>query len=218
MLETAMTIATTEGLEALTIARLCEALQMSIGGLYRYFPSKEAIYTALQTETILRFQVFWQEAVDRARSAATGADAQAIALQLVGVGFQAYLDHAVAVPVEHRLMDSFLSSPDQLLSDDQARQVETVLGPLVADFAGLFAAAAACGALAPGDALVRTHVTWAALHGLDHMRKRDRILPEALRVGALVTATMDALLIGWGADPVRLNASRNSQAQQLPLP
>jgi AcrR family transcriptional regulator len=215
MLDAAMTIATTEGLDALTIARLCDVLQVSIGGLYRYFPSKEAIYTALQMQTIARFHTFWEAAVARATAVMTDAatEERQMALTLLEVGFTAYLDHAVASPVEHRLMDAFLSSPDQLLSDDQALQVETVLGPLVADFAGLLGQADACGALAPGDAIVRTHVIWAALHGLDHMRKRDRILPEHLRVGALVIATLDGLLIGWGADPATLAASRPPATQ-----
>lgn len=215
MLEAAMTIATTEGLEALTIARLCDELQVSIGGLYRYFPSKEAIYTALQMQTIASFHTYWETTVGAARDAlvASGTDERQMALALLRVGFNAYLDHAVVAPVEHRLMDSFLSTPEQLLSDEQALQVETVLGQLISDFAGLLVQAAACEALSPGDAGVRTHVIWAALHGLDHMRKRDRILPEQYRVGALVTVTLDALLVGWGADPALLAASRQLETQ-----
>ena len=220
ILTAAMTIATAEGLEALTIARLCEDLQLSIGGLYRYFPGKEAIYTALQMRTIHRFHGFWQQAVGDARTtlAEVGTPAPVAALVLVHVAFQAYLNHAVAMPVEHRLMDAFLSSPDQLLSDDEARKVDDdVLNPLIGDYAGLLVAAADCGALAPGDAVVRTHVIWAALHGLDHMRKRDRLMPDHLRVGALVPATLNAFLGGWGASPESLAAAFAFSAVSQPV-
>jgi hypothetical protein len=43
-------------------------------------------------------------------------------------------------------------------------------------------------------------VLWAALHGLDHFRKRDRIQPVELRVAALELELYRGLLLGWGAD------------------
>jgi hypothetical protein len=43
-------------------------------------------------------------------------------------------------------------------------------------------------------------VVWAAMHGLDHFRKRDRIMPTQLRVSALREQTLLALFAGWGGD------------------
>jgi len=38
----------------------------------------------------------------------------------------------------------------------------------------------AAGTLAPGDTRLRTLAVWAAVHGVTHFRKRDRILPANL--------------------------------------
>ncbi len=45
----------------------------------------------------------------------------------------------------------------------------------------------------------RTTVLMAAIHGLDHMRKRDRIVPPNLRMALLLPETLGTLLRGWGA-------------------
>ena len=71
--------------------------------------------------------------------------------------------------------------------------------PLLDVLRTLLEDAAAHGALSAGDAMVRTHLLWATLHGLDHFRKRDRIQPEALKTQALEIAAYRVTLRGWGA-------------------
>ena len=53
--------------------------------------------------------------------------------------------------------------------------------------------------LEPGDNTLRTHLMWAAVHGLDHLRKRDRVNPDTLHVERLFEATCEAVMRGWGA-------------------
>jgi AcrR family transcriptional regulator len=209
MLDAAVAIATREGLEALTIARLCEATHLSIGGLYRYFPSKEAIYQALQERMILQFGAYWQECVDgmEARAIAAKVDAKTRSLLRVMAAYFAYLDHGNLRPVEHRLLHSFIATPSLLLTDELARHIESKLAPLLEGFDGLFDEAVACGALQKGDATQRVYLIWATLHGLDDFRKRDRILPEHLRVDGLAEAHIATLLKGWGADSATLDTT-----------
>ncbi len=98
-------------------------------------------------------------------------------------------------------MDAFLSAPNPTLSDEDARTIDAYLAPVLGECAQHLDVAAKVGAITPGDALARTHVLWAAVHGLDHFRKRDRIQPSALRVEALEHNLLRATLIGWGASP-----------------
>ena len=209
MLDAAMSIATDEGIEALTIARLCDATHLSIGGLYRYFPSKEAIHQALQERMISRFGAYWQHTlqVSEARLSSAGVPESTAALVHLMTAYIAYLDHAQAAPVEHRLLHSFVSTPTQLLTDEQARHVEGTLGPLIGAYSALFDRAVAAGALLPGDATVRTYLIWTVLHGLDDFRKRDRILPPELQTRGLAETHMLTLLRGWGADPELLTSA-----------
>jgi AcrR family transcriptional regulator len=209
MLDAAVAVATREGLEALTIARLCEATHLSIGGLYRYFPSKEAIHQALQERMILQFAAYWQETVAKAeaRAAAAKVEAEPRALLRILAAYFAYLDHAVNQPLEHRLLHAFIATPAQLLTDEGARNMETKLAPLLVGYGGLLNDAVACKALQAGDATQRVYLIWATLHGLDDFRKRDRILPENLRVAALAEAHVATLLKGWGAKAAILDTT-----------
>ena len=56
---------------------------------------------------------------------------------------------------------------------------------------------------------------WAGLHGLEHFRKRDRILPERLQVKTVEQAMMRSLLLGFGASEEALDAADIQLNQSL---
>ncbi len=183
-----MELIETEGLEAVTIAALARRIDASVGGMYRYYPSKEAIFVALQHRAIAGFGDYLEGVLQEA-----GADP----LERIRVAFGAWHRHAERAPSTHRLLDSFMSAPGPYLSEEDAKAVNASLAPVLERLAELFAEAVEAGALRPGDAQQRTHVVWAAMHGLDHFRKRDRLSPEALQVPALRDALFEATLAGW---------------------
>jgi len=83
ILLTAARLATVEGLDGISIARLAEASGMSKGGLYAHFGSKES----LQLATIeTAWEIFDEEVVDRALTAPEGRE------RLVALT-DAFLDH-----------------------------------------------------------------------------------------------------------------------------
>ena len=71
ILDEAMRLASSEGLEGLTIGRLAKALSLSKSGLFVHFGSKEALQIAVLEHTLERFHAFVQPAV---KAAPTGAD------------------------------------------------------------------------------------------------------------------------------------------------
>jgi AcrR family transcriptional regulator len=196
LLDSAMEILAEGGVEALTIPRLAQRMEASVGGLYRYFPSKEAIFVALQERAIAR--------ADRRAAEATPAIQS---LARVIAAFHALLDLATEAPTQHALVDAFLSAPSPTLSDAQARDIEAYLTPVLTRCAAQLETASASGALSVADGMVRTHLLWAALHGLSHFRKRDRIQPDTLRVSALAPALLEGLLIGWGASHTEVQSA-----------
>lgn len=206
MLDAAMEIASTEGMGALTITRLCERVHLSVGGLYRYFPSKEAIHVALQARTIANYGRYCQQVLAEAETALTASERQRPETTLVRllVAGLAYLDFAIDDPLSYRLVDGFLSTPDQLLSDSEAKTINGNLQPILDAYAQLFEEARRAGMLTAGDAMQRTHVVWASVHGLGHFRKRDRLNPPPLQLKELAKSTLMALLHGWGADEQQL--------------
>lgn len=195
-----MELVVESGLEALTIARLAERLDCAVGALYRYFASKGDLLRALQEQAIAALADDLTAALAGARDPRRLSPSAAALLPL-GVVCATYLTDAERAPARHHLIDASLSSPVPLLTDEQARGVDQRLAPLLGACAELIEAAVQAGALNPGDPRVRTHVLWAALHGLDQFRKRDRIQPPELRVRELAGALLQTTLVGWGAEP-----------------
>lgn len=201
-----MKLVADEGLDALTIQRIAGAINASVGGLYRYYEGKDALLAALQRRAIATVAEDQTRDVETARTLfARGEPAGVTALAAALVGATVMLRHATRRPEEHRLLDAFLTSPEPVLSDEAARESETALQPLVKLVTDELETATADGTLERGDSTQRTHMMWASLHGLDHFRKRDRLLPDSLRVSSLVPATLVALTRGWGATAVKAN-------------
>ncbi len=199
------------GMDALNIDDLAAAAGLSVGGLYRYFPGKGAILVELAKDALGRYDRLQKKLLaDAAARLGRGATR---ALAAVLVGWAAYGEHARRAPQSHRVLDLFLSTQEKLLDRKQAPEVEAALAPILERSAGLFQRAAEVGALTPGDAALRTQVMWALVHGLDHLRKRDRLQPHGLHADDILVAGFDGLLLGWGASTRTLAAARRLAAR-----
>ncbi len=208
VLDTATEMLRQGGPEALTIAGLASLLEVSVGGLYRYYPSKGAILVGLEKRAIASYRAAQEALLDELEPRLRRTAPDVAALARVLAASTAYLEHARRDPVQHRLLTQLLAVPETLLDDREGQEVELYVRPVLERCATLFEAAAACGALSEGDAAVRTFVLWAALQGADQFRKRDRLLPPRLHSWALADGAADGLLRGWGASDRALAAAR----------
>jgi AcrR family transcriptional regulator len=196
------------GPEALTMAGLAEELELSVGGLYRYYPSKGAILVGLEKRAIASYAETQARILDELEPRLHRATPRVAALARLLAASSAYLEHARLDPLQHRMMTQMLAVPEALLDETEVREVEAHVRPILARSTLLLAAAAEVEALSPGPAEVRTFVLWAALQGADQFRKRDRVLPRHLHSRALADAAIEALLAGWGARAIDLAAAR----------
>ena len=187
LLGLAMEIVVRDGVDGLTIVKLATAANAAVGALYRYFPSKDALLGGLQIRAVQRLTAFTRARVDP--------DADAVAN--VVAAFRSWSAFRTAEPQLFALIDSSMSTLEPVLADDAAREVDLALQPLLAHLAGLLEAAVASGELVPGDNLRRTAMLWAAVHGAEHFRKRDRLAPASIHADAIVTALISDLLRAW---------------------
>ena len=201
VLDAALALVAEDGLEALTIGALARYLAISPSGLYRYFESKGDLVVALQLRAIAKYEHRVRQALDDETGAAPQTSKQAI-LRLMKV-WRTWVDAAVDIPAEHRLIDAFLSAPNPVLTEAQAIAVNQRLEVVLAILDAIHDDAVSAGALLPGRARERTYLIWAALHGLDHFRKRDRIQPEHLRTARLFDEMILTLLQGFGLGRTR---------------
>lgn len=201
VLDAAMQLVIAEGLAGLTLGKVAKGLDVAVGGLYRYFPSKDALVAGLQCRAVERFGA----RLDARVPPAAAARGPVALLRHAAAPFEFYAQHADEAPDEHRLMDVMLSSLDPSLGDARAREVEVVLEPILGRAQQGLEAAADAGALSNGDGRQRTLVLWAATHGVGHLRSRDRLEASPYRAHALLTALLETMLVGFGAS--RRNAS-----------
>jgi AcrR family transcriptional regulator len=205
IVETALRLAVGEGIEALTIQRLARELDAAVGTLYRYFPSKEALLAELQRRVIAAFQEELRAELARMRGRLKPGRKAALALLLVPA--RLYFTLPERSPAHHRLISQMVSDPRDLLPDAEAApNVRWMLG-LVAEILDLFEAAAACGALGPGNAGRRAVFLWASLQGLLELRKLGRFEPELFRSASQFPELMRDLLRGWGARAADVEAA-----------
>lgn len=207
---TAMDLIAEEGFDALTMTRLAGELDLSVGALYRYFRSKDALVAELQRRAIgtIREQIAGLKGQLAGAYDGGGASPRVIACgELLAIA-DYYLGMREREPRLYRLVAATLADPRQLVDDIEAARVAPSLGAALSEVASSFESAAEVGALEEGSPLHRTVAYWTALHGVTLIGKLERLaaddLLDAHRLGRDLAATM---LRGWGATSDDLRAA-----------
>jgi AcrR family transcriptional regulator len=192
ILEGAMELIVTGGLEALSMARLAEAVDYTAGALYRYFPSKDALLAALVAQVLDEVQ----GSLAKAEAALPkGAFPLTRVFALAG-GYRAF---ARERPHAFALLAMTMAEPKVLLSGPSAEPVTTRVIATLELLAQALGDAEAQGQLEPGDVTERTLCLFATLQGLLMLHKQARFAPAVLDFERLVPAATRTLLLGWGA-------------------
>ncbi|RME74396.1 MAG: TetR/AcrR family transcriptional regulator [Planctomycetota bacterium] len=210
-LDAAMELIDRDGFEAFTVARLAAQMDVAVGALYRYFPSKDALLLALQRRELGRLAREFdallagleRQFVERRVEPGTAALARVVALA------DSYRELARRNPTRFGLLTRVLSTTRIVLRDPEAQQVVDAAAPIWRLVAACFERASESGALQPGDPVTRTLTIWAGLQGVLQLRKLERLEAPGLEVDRLGRELIDALLGGWGAGPEQIAAARS---------
>jgi len=193
-----------EGLYGLTIGRLAQRMDWAMGALYRYFPSKDALFFELQSRVVQAYAETLSQQLTRLPQSVS---------PLSRVVFCAM--HYVAWFRERRsdaaLVAMSLAHPRQLLGDKEGVHIfQDVFASLDHVTDGL-KAAECIGEVQPGSSAERTIVLWTSLLGLMQVEKLARFRPSVIQILPLVESSVAALLVGWGATaPAVEHAVRNA--------
>lgn len=204
----AMRILEAEGLDALTLGRLAKSLDVVPAALYRYFPSKDALLSALQRRAITLVHERMREALAliEQKTARLAPDAASLT-KVLGVAVL-YLDLPRSEPQTHFLLAVLVGDPRPFLSPAEGRRTAPVLMALLSDVDALFREAAETRALDAGDSFERTLTFWAILQGTLALEKARRIAPNLPDPRKIAGDAVAAILIGWGANPRTLALAR----------
>ena len=192
------------GVDGLTVQALARAMRWSVGALYRYYPSKDAVLSELQVRVLRGIGRGLSAQVDAALGGADDSpDAALRALLLATESFRAVAEQE---PAQFALICSVLATPQELLSGVEAAAVGVELRALLGSVGVLVQRATDRGALGPGPTLL----LWSSMQGLLQMKKLARFDASLRDLPGLVHLLVDALLLGFGADPARLAHARSS--------
>jgi AcrR family transcriptional regulator len=213
-------IATEEGLEALTMARLADALDTAVGSVYRYYSSKDELIAAIQANAVEQLHRSHDRSVepvaaevaerlagsadspdaadqpDTAGPAGPGASAALVRLVVLGRWFCAAAEH---YPEEVRLLQLVSSRRTPTHTREGAAALLPSTLSFVAAVGGTIEAATAAGDLRPGPALGRAVMWLTAFGGVFVADDLGQYLPSVLGGGRLVRQLNADLLVGWGA-------------------
>ncbi|MFZ5443363.1 MAG: TetR/AcrR family transcriptional regulator [Myxococcota bacterium] len=192
ILDAAMELVVSGGLEALSMGRLADAVDYTPGALYRYFPSKDALLAGLVAQVL-----------DEAKAALEAAEARlpkgAYPLTRVFALAHGYRLFALEQPHAFALLAMTMAEPKVLLSGPSAAPVTERVVQTLEVLARALGDAEAHGQLEPGDVTERTLCFFATLQGLLLLHKQARFAPKVLDFERLVPAATRTLLLGWGA-------------------
>lgn len=208
-LRTATEIIAERGIDGFTLQEVTAAHGISVGAIYRYFPSKNALIAELQRRIVRVLSDAIGACRDNADewAAAAGVDAKTRALLGIAVAGPFYAAYARDYPSEFGLIAKSLGDQHYLIEDNDARRIFTVSAADFCSLAAPIAAAADKGHLTRGNAVERALILWAGLHGLAQLRKLNRLAPNLFRVDRLIREYVETLLAGWGADRKALAAA-----------
>jgi AcrR family transcriptional regulator len=190
------------GREGLTVHRLAEALDLTPGALYRYFPSMNMFLAELQAHVQERVLELF---VKRRASWQGSGRASALAGLLGAADF--YLGLEKTAPRYAVLLGLLIGDPRRFQEDAGIARVAPSARALLGELDALFAAAESSGALASGDRRERTLAYWAALHGATHLMKLEQVEPGLRDTRYYGLRLARTLLAGWGAPPAALAAA-----------
>lgn len=182
--------------------RLAAEHGVRVAALYRYWPSKDALLSALLERAVIRLReslagidVFEADVLARSKKAWSAEERALLRLvRLAGV----YLEIAKARPEITSLIAHFLAPARTLLEPAPDSHLLAHAMAIVTEVAGAFDAAVSAGALTPGPAMQRAALYWTSLQGLVASAKLTRFGIAGDR-DALYRALVSTLLSGWGA-------------------
>ena len=198
------------GFGALTVTGLAQRMDVAVGGLYRYYPSKEALIGALTGRAVAALAADFVRAHNGWRSHLP-CEPGAAALAALWASGCWYLLLPSRRPALWLLINHALMPRKPLVNSGEVPAVKVPLAAMLAQLEGMFARGAAAGVLHPGDAQRRAAAYWSALHGSLLVGKLARLWPQRAHAFAdphVSHSVCETLLAGWGAHADNIAASR----------
>jgi AcrR family transcriptional regulator len=213
IIDAAMQIATQEGLSQVTTHRLARELDLAVGALYRYFPSKDAIIEAMQRRSMEDYGIALSQGLDRVRqwlrdtSHPDNALVELIALAML------YRQLVQELPQHYHLNNQVMGNPQNVLPGSEGDRVVETMMDLFRTLAKPVLRAQENGLLLDSvSALDRVILYWSSLRavvGVQKLAAHDTSIDGETLFREMVLT----MLRGCGAEAQKLHTAWNLAAQ-----
>jgi AcrR family transcriptional regulator len=200
-LDAARRIVTTEGQAALTMQRVTEELGTSVGGIYLYFPTKDALLAELEREALQVLHASFllgQARLDAALEVTSIEPAEAALTRALATA-RFWIDAEASLPTEIELSRRLFGDTGSVVVSDATAGVLPSVLRVLDEARSRLSAAAGLGIIDQDDDLERAVLIVSSVNGV-LLASKVGVWDEALFDGRrLALRLVDLLFAGWGA-------------------
>ena len=187
ILDCAMVLVAEGGLEGVTIQAIADAMDLTVGALYRYFPSKSGILGALTRRTLNELAA--------ALMSVTSEEQESID-NLLRIAHM-HVEFSRAKPAHFLLISQMMTSPRIVLPPSERQVAMEPAFKLIAFIESQFVAAQAEKQIKDGDARAYALMFWSSIQGALQLDKLARLDPGEMHRDHLPTRIAEDLLATW---------------------
>ena len=215
ILDAAMTMVSREGLPNVTVQRLADDLGCSVGLLYRYFDSKDAMLAELEREAleVLGASLAASQAAIAELAAERGVGARVAALSRALGAATFWVTAEATFPRQVELSQRLFTDPVVVLEEAAAARALPAAVRLLDSARSVLDDAVGAGALTPGVSLERAVIVVAGTTGVLLTSGIRRWGPSLFDGPHLAGVMIRDLFRGWGADGADLAAAEELVAE-----
>jgi len=188
------------GPEAVTIRGVASRIDMAVGALYRYFPSKEAIMAGVGGRMVSKLGIDLDESVHEIKTVEQEDGPLVSSLFAIIWVSHRYYERCLESYELYQLANMMLVEQRRLLDPGQRKVFMADVFDFLGQVAGLFEDAATKGALSTSNPMERALILWSSHNGNLQLRKLGREDSEIVHPSELQKQLVTTLLLGWGAD------------------
>lgn len=187
ILDCAMVLLAESGLEGVTIQSIAEAMELTVGALYRYFPSKVSILAAMTQRTVLELAEALKVNDDPAAD---------VKVRLLSIA-EAHIAFSRSHPAHFLLISQMMTSPKIILPPEERASAMMPAFDLIAFVERVIVDGQRQGALQMRDPRALALMFWSAVQGALQLDKFARLDPTEMHRENVASQVAQDLLSAW---------------------
>jgi len=213
IVDTALDIVTTEGMDALTMQRIAEELECGVASVYRLFTSKDVLLAELQLQALAVLQTSFAAGMQHLDDEVAAVDeveaalARAMGAAWFWVAADAQFPHEI--DLSRRLFVGHRSD----VAEEQAGRLFNAAVSLLGQYGRRIDAAAEVGAIEPGSNLDRSVILLASVIGVMLSTRLGQMQSQLLDGSRIATQAIRDSFLAWGADRATLESATHVVAR-----